>query len=172
MSDPLSITVGVVGLVAQSVKAVKTVQKYFNKYRIADLTIASTCTECSTIRVALLQIQDLLTQNKPTSQRGDSKAAKDGFTAYAPEEYEAVLGACSIAFSVLNERLVEMNVRSLDKNNESSVKAKFKAVWNDDEMNMLRQNIRGQAIAINLLLSAFQAYVSPKSQSLFYLLSN
>jgi hypothetical protein len=45
----------------------------------------------------------------------------------------------------------------VDKYNESTFSSKLNAVWNDDEMNILRQNIRGQAIAINLLLSAFQA---------------
>lgn len=159
MSDPVSIAAGVVGLVAQSIKAAQTVQTYFGKYRIADLSIASTCTECSAIRIALLQIQDLLTQNKSTSQAD----AKDSFTAYAFKEYEGVLGACSVTFSVLNERLTELNVQSLDKNSESSFKSKLKAVWNDDEMNLLRQNIRGQAIAINLLLSAFQASVLSRS---------
>jgi hypothetical protein len=58
---------------------------------------------------------------------------------------------------VLNERLMELNVYGLDKYNESTFISKLNAVWNDDEMNMLRQSIRGQAIAINLLLSAFQA---------------
>ena len=153
MSDPFSITVGVVGLVVQSIKAVQSLQNYVSKYRIADLSIATTRTECSTIRIALLQIQDLLIQNKSASQVDHS----DSFGAYALGEYEDVLSACSIAFSVLNERLTELNVASLDKNNESSFRSKLIAVWNDDEMNVLRQNIRGQAIAINLLLSAFQA---------------
>ena len=153
MADPFSITAGVVGLVTQGIKAVQTLQNYATKYRIADLSIASTRTECSTIRIALLQIQDLLIQNGTTSHADDN----DSFAAHALEEYESVLSACSVVFQVLNERLTELNKQSLDKNNESSFKMKVNAVWNDDELTVLRQNIRGQAIAINLLLSAFQA---------------
>lgn len=142
-----------IGLVAQTVKGVQTIQNYASKFRIADMTIDSTRTECTTIRIALLQIQSLLTRNGTTPEVDSDNT----FTAYALEEYEGVLGACSTAFSVLNERLEMMNLERLDKYNRSGFKAKFKAVWNDDEVALLRQNIRGQAIAINLLLSAFQA---------------
>jgi hypothetical protein len=154
MPDPLSITIGVVSLVAQSIKAVQTIQTYVSKYKIANLSIAAMCTECSTIRVALLQIQDLLTQSKFSLQAD----VEDSFAAYVlEEEYERVLSACSLTFSILNERLTKLNLQSFDKNYESSFKSKFNAVWNEDEMNLLRQNIQGQAVAINLLLSAFQA---------------
>ncbi|KUJ24375.1 uncharacterized protein LY89DRAFT_19937 [Mollisia scopiformis] len=85
---------------------------------------------------------------------------------YALEEYEQVIGACSTAFAVLNQRLESLNLESLDKHNGSSFKAKLNAVWNDDEVGMLRQNIRGQAIAITLLLSTFQADTSAKTYQL------
>lgn len=153
MSDPFSLTRGIVGLVSQSIKSVQTIQSYISRYKLADLSVNSTRTECSTIRIALLQIQDLLVQK----DSGTDTGAKDSFASYATEEYESVLSACSIAFSVLNERLTELNVYSVDKYNESTFISKFNAVWNDDEMNILRQSIRGQAIAINLLLTAFQA---------------
>jgi hypothetical protein len=151
--DPLSITTGVIGLVSQGIGSVQTIQSYITKYKLVDLSVTSTRTECSAIRIALLQIQELLAQNKLGAKAG----ARDSFTSYAIEEYESVLSACSIAFSVLNERLAELNMHGLDKYNEGTFKSKLNAVWNDGEMNMLRQNIRGQAIAINLLLSAFQA---------------
>lgn len=153
MSDPLSITTGVITLVASSIKSVQAIQTWYGKYKIADLSLASTRTECAAIRVALLQIQELLVQNNSKSKKGES----DSFIVHALEEYEGVLGSCSITFSVLNERLTELNQEKVDKNNEGTFKSKLKLVWNDAEMDVLRQNIRGQAAAINLLLSAFQA---------------
>jgi hypothetical protein len=153
MSDPFSLTSGVVGLVAQSIKSVQTIQNYVSRYKLADISVNSTRTECSAIRIALSQIQELLVQK----DGGTDTGAKDSFASYATEEYEGVLSACSIAFSVLNERLAELNVYGVDKYNESTFISKLNAVWNDEEMNILRQSIRGQAIAINLLLTAFQA---------------
>ena len=78
----------------------------------------------------------------------------DAEDSFVLEEYEGVLSACSLTFSILKERLTKLNVQDL---NESSFKSKFNAVWNEDEMNLLRQNIQSPAVAINLLLSAFQA---------------
>ena len=157
MPEPLSIATAVLGAVAQTIQSIQKVQSYFSKYQIADLTIAATRTECSTIRVALLQIQNLLAHGKalttsPAATNGIGESALSAF-----EEYEAVLGACSITFSVLNERLAELDVYGINNSGKSSAKAKLKALWNDDEMNLLRQNIRGQATALNLLLTAFQA---------------
>lgn len=153
MSDPFSLTAGVIGLVAQSIKSVQTIQNYISRYKLSDLSITSTCVECSAIRVALQQIRDLLAQNA----FGAAAGSEGSSASYAIEEYEGVLSACSLAFSVLNERLTELNVLGLETYNESTLISKLKAVWNDDEMNILRQNIRGQAVAINLLLSPFQA---------------
>jgi hypothetical protein len=106
MSDPSSLTSGVVSLVAQSIKSVQTLQSYIGKYKLADLSVNSTRTECSAIRVALLQIQELLAQK----DCGAKTSSKDSFASYAIEEYEGVISACSIAFSVLNECLTELNV--------------------------------------------------------------
>src|ERR1700761_8108154 len=110
MPEPLSIATAVLGAVAQTIQSIQKVQSYFSKYQIADLTIAATRTECSTIRVALLQIQNLLAHGKalttsPAATNGIGESALSAF-----EEYEAVLGACSITFSVLNERLAELDV--------------------------------------------------------------
>jgi len=153
MTDPLSLTSRVVGLVVQSIKSVQAIQGYIGRYELAELSVNSTRTECSAIRIALLQIQNLLAER----EHGAATGAKDSFVSYAIEEYEGVLSACSLAFSLLNESLTELNVYGVDEYNESTFVSKLNALWNNEEMNVLRQNIRGQAIAINLLLSAFQA---------------
>ena len=157
MPDPVSITTAVLGTIAQAVQGIQKIQSYFSKYQLADLTIVATRIECSTIRVALPQIQTLLAHSDSVNALGKKQRATDDPALFAFEEYEAVLGACSTTFAVLNERLVELDMYGVDQDGKSSSKSKLKALWNDDEMNLLRQNIRGQATAINLLLSAFQA---------------
>lgn len=157
MTDPLSITTAVLGILGQSIQGIQAVQKLFNQYKIAELTLAATRTECSAIRVALLQIQTLMTNRNLTKDPlGKSKDSDDPMT-LTFDEYEAVISACSLTFAVLNQRIEELDVYGFDPNRQPSTKAKLKSLWNDDEMNLLRSNIRGQATAITVLLAAFQA---------------
>jgi hypothetical protein len=124
-----------------------------------DRTIAATRTECSTIRGALLQLQDLSEQHRIGHSASALETTDSDTRAAAFEEYEAILNACSITFAVLNQRLEENETYSVDEKNRASSKAKLRALWIDDEMNLVRQIIQGQAIAVNLLVSAFQARV-------------
>jgi hypothetical protein len=75
------------------------------------------------------------------------------------EDYEAVLGACSLTFAILSQHLEKLGLGGLNQKNESDVHSKLRYLWNESEMEMIRQNIRGQATAISLLLTAFQSYV-------------
>lgn len=157
MTDPLSITSAVLGILGQSIQGIQAVQSLFNQYKIADLTVTATRTECSAIRVALVQIQKLMTnQNLPKHRSGKSKDTDDPMS-LTFDEYEAVISACSLTFAVFNQRIEELDVYGVDTNGKSSTKARLKTLWNDDEMNLLRNNIRGQATAITVLLAAFQA---------------
>jgi hypothetical protein len=73
MSDSLALTSSVVSLVLQSIKGVQAIQGYIGRYKLAELSVNSTRTECSAIRVALLQIQDLLAEK----EHGGRTGAKD-----------------------------------------------------------------------------------------------
>lgn len=152
--DPLTVTTGLVSLVAQCIKIGQSVQSYCSKYKLANLSIAATLSECSAIRIALLQIQSiLLTRNEFRSTPSTSGSG----SLLAVQELEVVLGASSLAFGILNERLSELIKVKTDRNHKATFKTKLTAVWNDEEVKQLRSNIQGQAIAINLLLAAFQA---------------
>lgn len=102
------------------------------------------CTECSSIRIALQQIQNLIARGK--------------IGVYLLEDYEAVLGACSLTFRILDERLVALG--GLNKENTSSISTKLKYIWNETEMGIILQHIRDQTSAFSLLLNAFQSYVN------------
>jgi hypothetical protein len=151
--DPLSITTGVLTLVTRSIGAIQTCQTYATKYKLADLSIASVRTECAAIRVALLQTQNLI----PRKQSKDGKQVPQQFEQYVLEEYEAVLSACSLTFSLLNERLESMGLNGLNARNESDAASKLRYMWNEATMETIVQNITRQATAINLLLMAFQS---------------
>jgi hypothetical protein len=149
--DPLSITTSVLTIVTRCFTTITACQNYMAKYSIADLSIAAMCTECSSIRIALRQIQGLIAGDSNSSARG-----KIGDSLL--EDYEAVLGACSLTFDILERRLVALT--GMSKENTSSISTKLKYIWNETEMGMIVQHIRGQANAISLLLNAFQSYVN------------
>lgn len=151
--DPLTITTSVLTLVTRSISAVQTCQAYAAKYQIADLSIAAIRTECASIRIALLQIQNLIAQSH-------GRNVQHQVEAYVLEEYETVLSACSLTFSLLSEKLESLGFNGLNERHESDVVSKLNFVWKGSTMESIRQSIRGQAIAITLLLTAFQSCVS------------
>lgn len=69
--DPLSITTGVLTLVTRSIGAVQICQTYVAKYQLGGLSIAAVRTECASIRIALLQIQNLISLNSGKQVRRD-----------------------------------------------------------------------------------------------------
>ncbi|KUJ13871.1 uncharacterized protein LY89DRAFT_736867 [Mollisia scopiformis] len=154
--DPLSITTGVLTLVTRSIGAVQTCQTYATKYKLADLSIAAVRTECASIKVALLQIQKLISAH-------NGKASGQQFEQFVLEEYEAVLSACSLTFALLNERLDGLGLNGQNERHGSDAISKINSVWKETTMESIRQNIRGQAIAITLLLTAFQSETTAKT---------
>jgi hypothetical protein len=154
--DPLSITMGVLTLVTRSIAAVQTCQTYATRYQLADLSIAATRTECASIRIALLQISNLITQNH-------GRNVQHQVEEYVLEEYEAVLSACSLTFALLSQKLESLGFNGLNEGNECDVVSKLNFVWKEPTMESIRQSIRRQAIAVTLLLTAFRSCVSNRS---------
>jgi hypothetical protein len=113
------------------------------------LSIAAVRTECASIQLALLQIQNLIPQDNSNSIRQEVEQL-------VFEEYDAILSACSLTFALLNERLERLNLNGVNERNEFDVISKLNSVWNEGTMEMIQQNIRGQATAVTLLLTAFQ----------------
>jgi hypothetical protein len=151
--DPLSITTAVLSAVGTGIKAFHVYQSYASKYDLADLTVVSVRTECSTIRLALSRIHVIISEDATLRNVSTSEEAANEMW----EEYGVVLGACTLTFNVLNERLNNIGLDKLDEHNVMPAKAKIKALMQSDEMGCLVQNIRGQAQALGLLLQVFQA---------------
>lgn len=79
------------------------------------------------------------------------------------EEYQAVLLACSLTFSLLNERLESMRLNGLNARNESDAASKLRYMWNEAMIETIVQNITRQATAVNLLLTVFQSETISKT---------
>ena len=152
MPDPLTIVTGTISLVGHAVQGVQAISGFVAKYKIADLTIVSMTTECSTIRLALSQIQQLIIDKKILQPLEGA----DKHTTYILDDFQRVLGACSFTFAALNKRLASLDLEGVNKHNESTFMAKVKAVWNEDEMSILLNNISRLTQAITLLLAVSQ----------------
>ncbi|KAE8444344.1 hypothetical protein EG329_000654 [Mollisiaceae sp. DMI_Dod_QoI] len=96
-------------------------------------------------------------------QRSDAKDSRVEFEQYMLEEYQALASACSLTFSLLNERLESLVLKGLNEKNENDVVSKLKFMAKEATMETIMQNIRGQASAITLLLTAFQAETTAKT---------
>ena len=149
MPDPFGTSAAAIALVGQTISGLRTINGFISRYRSADLEIASMSTECRTIHIALLQL------NSQNNLLRHSNAGDD-YSTYIVEEVEGVLGSCVFTFGALKEQLSKLDLQDFNRYNESTVLSKVRAVWNVDEMNTIRNNIRGIAGALNLLLTVFQ----------------
>lgn len=96
------------------------------------------------------EIQDIIVEDPETTERltSDGRLAKN---------FDFVLGACHLAFSLLNENLSKLVDVAQNEYGQMHAKDKLKSMWNNREMKDLRNNIQGQAMAVNLLLTTLQA---------------
>ena len=135
-----------------------------SSYSGIEFTIASIRTQCSCVGFVLSEIRNILSlhQNKPFHLDPGTRLR---------EQFDFVLGACLVAFSILKARLDKLFGNDHDANRQLSIIEKLKLVGNQQEMKDLLQNIQGQAFAVNLLLSAFQTYVYSLCVSIPSLLS-
>jgi len=152
MPEPLSIATGVVSIVSSSIKGIQTLNGYASTYANADLDIAALLNECSTVRLALLQIQDQRLKSRLWSQIDSD----DAYSAAIIEDYDNVLGSCQLVFSLLQERLKKFNLEALNKVDKATAWSKVKYTWKEQGIEKLQSNIHGLVGGLNLLLTALQ----------------
>lgn len=153
MPDPLSVTVGVVSLVATVTKLLHTVNTYHSQYKLQDLSAISIKVQCDCILVALAQIQAALLSNQQVSAR---LTCEDSFSG---QRLRAVLGACELTFAVLVGRLSKLTARLENGVGLLSRREKIEQLWKESDIVELSQNISRISDGLNLLLTAFNMYV-------------
>ena len=136
-------------IVGTTLQVIQTCNEYYRKYQSANLQLVCMQTQCSTIAVALLQIQDLIVHDSSSFERLRSVSV-------LASNYERTLGACQVVFAILNERLNKLNSELRDHCGKPNWQVKVKVIWNEQESAMLLRSIEGQASAISLLLNAIQ----------------
>lgn len=74
-------------------------------------------------------------------------------------EYESVLTGCQLVFTTFIAHASELGLDKEDNLKRATFWEKVRYVWNEPQMVSLRGVISGQANAVEILLSVFQAYV-------------
>ena len=146
--DPISIATTVGSVVMTCAQLVKKVNEITGKFSDAPMTMTAIAAECSVLSAALSHIQDLATQN------GDAFVSRLKSQSNFTTILDTALAGCALVFSVLDTQIQEIT-KGKDPGDIDRI-GKAKAVWKEDSLKELLQQLRGQQIAINLLLTALQ----------------
>jgi hypothetical protein len=147
--DPVSLTAAVATLSFTCAKVTKCFHALKASFRIAPVTIISMITECTTICTALSQIQSLVLK--------DPVALSSRMTPYSSltTSFDDALTGCMLTLSVIEDELGGM-VEGERGAGTIGFRAKVNFVWNEDTMVALLQQIRGQQVAMGLLIAVLQ----------------
>ena len=152
MMDPLAFTETVLAAVTRAATTLRLCQRHAAHLRIADLSVASLHTDCSTIRLRLNDI-------KKSAFHEGADLLVERFEGYILEEYDNLLQACCLPFSILNKHLDELGLNQAQDMDRGVLKTNLQGIWAYPQMELICQNIRGLARAIDILGSAFRSYV-------------
>lgn len=112
------------------------------------MTITTICCETTVITASLSHVQAIICQKQDFVQLLDSRPE----LAHA---IDASLTGCMIIFSCLDEELRKIT-EDYSRTNLLSKMGKAKTVWNLERLRDLLDAVRGQQIALNLLIQLVQ----------------
>ncbi|PGH00121.1 hypothetical protein AJ79_08304 [Helicocarpus griseus UAMH5409] len=159
--DPAS-AIGVVGgaiqitgLITKTIHGLYTLQ---GKYRNADITLTSLITQLSTIKAAVTQLHDLAQYNPNGTPKHPEYI--DGL--------DVALDGCTAIMDVLSEEVAQLTQASsnYDPSQPLGLRAKMKAIWNEDLMRDHSDRLHAQVLALQLLLQACHCRTSSEQLEL------
>lgn len=142
MVEPLSIAATATSLVFRGIKIVKAISDFRSAYKLAPLALISISTECSIINAALSRIQQL------SFTEASSLAARIEAEPDLVNVFDSVLTSFASVLSLLEEDIGKL-----------SEKDKIKIVWNEKSLVKKLELLRGQELAIVVLLNIMQRWV-------------
>jgi hypothetical protein len=145
--DPLSITATVAGICKVCLAVTQALSDFQAKCQQASLTIGAICAESAVVNAALSQIQSLL------FRQGDRIIIRLNDRPDLASAFDTSLTGCMLLYSCLENEVGNLRA-ALDQGTGLNWKHKFTAVWKENTMQGLLQQIRGQEIALQLLLQS------------------
>ncbi|KAI2472258.1 hypothetical protein F4781DRAFT_9251 [Annulohypoxylon bovei var. microspora] len=147
--DPLTLMSSVLGAVNRAVDMLRECQQIATKLRIPNLFITSLRTECSAIRLGLIQIKEVITKVESTS-------LQEFFQEDILEEYNTVLESCHLTFYILNKHMNAIGLRTMHNADRDALRLKLQALSRNSQMDEVSQAIMGLARGVRILCTAFE----------------
>lgn len=146
--DPLSITATVAGLIGTCAQVAKRINYLVGGYNDAPLLVSSIASETAILSAVLCQIEQVAVHTP-----GSLSSRLDGELAFRTA-FDTGLSSCSLVLSVLRKYLSAMTGKK--QTGELGKSGRVTVVWNQDRLQDLLKQIRGQQYGLNLLISALQ----------------
>ncbi|PQE18976.1 hypothetical protein CJF32_00010031 [Rutstroemia sp. NJR-2017a WRK4] len=148
--DPLSIASIVVKLTATCLSTAKTLSAIQSDYKDAPISIVSICSEAAVISACLSRLQMIVCEKQDLVQTLESRTELN----YA---LDVALTGCVVLFSCLDDEIRNITSdSSLTTAGAIKWKGKAKLVWNHEKLRDLLDGLRGQQVAVNLLIQLVQ----------------
>lgn len=142
--DPLTITTTVLGITARCLSTAKTLYSLRGKYQNASITITAIYSETTVIGVSLGKIQSIVLKHQ------ESIASDFQTRPELESTFDSALTGCMLVYSILDDQVLRLSAGG------ESVFGRAAIVWNEDDMKELLQQIRGQQIALSLLIQMLE----------------
>lgn len=153
--DPLSAISGAFQIAQITAQTIHGLAVLRGKYKTADLTIRSLIGELSTIKSAVIQLDDWARfHNNSDTGNGRGEGSGSGFNEY-DEGLSVALEGCRAMMDVLAE---EVNALAQSTTDGAVVgfRTRVKVVWNENMMRDHQERLHAQVLALHLLLQACQ----------------
>ena len=142
--DPLSIAGAIAAISTNIIKTARGIYLLIDKYKHAEQTISAIHSQSYTISAFLGQIQDLSLRNPDVLQRVfESNTALEA-------TFDAALSGCTEVYSILDIEIQKLY------SNGNSVKTKIQALWKEDIMKDLLDQVRARNAALGFLVQGLQ----------------
>lgn len=127
----------------------KTLSNLRDKYQNAASTITAICAECSSISASLSQIQNLLVRDS---------GILDSHLTNRPElreTFDTALTGCEVVYACLEEEIQRLCAGAHGAD-AMTWRVRCRFIWREDTMRDLLSQLRGQQMALNLLIQMLQ----------------
>lgn len=144
--DPLSVTVSVSGLILSAGKIIKSIHDLHSHLKDLPLLISSISAECTVVYASLSYLQDMQTRPRP------------GWATIVTDAISTSLMGCALTLSVLDKDIDACLVAGRHPWDADAVR-RSRAIMSQDHLKELITQLRGQQMALSLLLTTLQRSV-------------
>jgi hypothetical protein len=155
--EPITLITAIITIATKCVTITKDLSEVQSQFSFASLTIIAICTESSVCSSALFRLQSLLVHRQQRSSHISTGLQQLLDQPLFLSSCDAALTGCILILSCLDNELGVLR-QAAKENSQLKWSQKVRAVWKEQTMQGLLQQLRGQVTALNLLLQCTQMW--------------